>query len=113
VAALTRTVAAVREAFGEPDLPWIAGTLGNGLAQSGHHPRVAAVNRAIAQAAETIPHFYLVETSDLDDLGDRVHFSTPALREMGRRYADAWARVGPALPKGPVPRQAGTGGNRP
>jgi len=30
----------------------------------------------------------MIKTSDLDDMGDKVHFNNVGLRIMGKRYAD-------------------------
>ena len=43
--------------------------------------------------ASTVPGCALASAAGLQHKGDDVHFDTPSLRELGSRYADAWASL--------------------
>lgn len=85
-------VARFREALDAPDVPFIAGQMG----QFAERPwdddkrRVDAAHRALP---EKVPHCAFVSSDGLAHKGDEVHFDTPSYRELGRRYAVAYQEL--------------------
>ena len=67
--------------------PFIAGSLPDFLQKSGYHPFVKQINKQIELAISQTEKCHLVFLGDLEDIGDKVHFSTSSLNEMGERYA--------------------------
>jgi hypothetical protein len=70
-------------------VPFVVGEIGAFLSLSPYSTR-DAVNAAINETAEDLLHTAVVETGDLADGGDSIHFGAPALRTMGARYHAAW-----------------------
>ena len=85
---------ALREALGMPDLPILAGGLGDFLALRSESPALAAnferINEALSSLEGTFPRYAFVSASGLSSNPDRLHFSAAALGEFGRRYFDAF-----------------------
>jgi len=54
----------------------------------------AAINAALATVPSQVPHSAFVPADGLTDMGDKLHFDSPSLREFGRRYARAWLALG-------------------
>lgn len=85
---------ALRRALGLPDLPILAGGLGNFLALRAESPAVAEnygqINQALSSLAGVFPRYAFVPASGLSSNPDRLHFSAAALAEFGRRYFDAF-----------------------
>ncbi len=50
----------------------------------------AAINAVLAGLPKFVPHCAFVSAEGLADKGDKIHFDSPAFRELGRRYARAW-----------------------
>ncbi|MBQ9503296.1 MAG: hypothetical protein IJU70_14170, partial [Lentisphaeria bacterium] len=73
------------------DVPFIAGDMA-----SFYPPRIAdhidIVDRALASLAAEDPSFCCVTTKDLTHKGDRLHFDTASVHELGRRYFDSYRR---------------------
>ena len=71
------------------DVPFIAGDMA-----SFYPEKISAHIDIVDNALETIeaedPHFRLVHTKDLTHRGDNLHFDTPSLHELGRRYFEAY-----------------------
>ena len=81
-----------RSDLGDPDLPFVIGQLGEfpGRPWSADMRRVDSVHRAIAAST---PNVAFVSTQGLRDKGDAVHFDAAAARELGARYAAAYAAM--------------------
>ena len=90
----TAMMTALREALGMPDLPILAGGLGDFLALRSESPALAAnferINEALISLEGTLPHYAFVPASGLSSNPDRLHFSAAALREFGHRYFAAF-----------------------
>lgn len=74
-------------------LPVLVGELGDYLdfnAGNFYHRQVNAQLHAFAQIR---PEYACVRASDLSDKGDALHFSTRSQRELGVRFAAAWAET--------------------
>lgn len=82
-------VARVRDALATPDLPFIAGQLGQypDVPWDDARRTVDAAHRALARE---VPRTAFVPSDGLVHGGDRVHFDTSSLHELGRRYAAAY-----------------------
>jgi hypothetical protein len=74
---------------GATNVPFVVGEIGSFL-DTGTYSTRDAVNLAINETDEKITKTAVVETGDLTDLGDSVHFSAASLRTMGTRYYNAW-----------------------
>ena len=77
-------IAQLRQDLDAADVPVILGELG----QFGEN--TAEINAALARVPDQVPRSAFVRSDGLGDKGDKVHFHSPALREFGRRYAEAW-----------------------
>lgn len=92
---LQQTVMSLRSDLGLPELPFVAGELGEFSPDTylGKPYYWKIVNEQINRAPQLIPHLAVVKSSGLKDSGDSCHFSTGALRELGRRYAEAMIKL--------------------
>ncbi len=70
-----------------PELPFISGTLGDFFVKS--HAEGKQVNAALRNIPQQVRQTACVDSAGLDHLGDHLHFSSSAARELGRRYARA------------------------
>jgi len=86
---LRELITRFRTEFGNPELPFIIGQLGEfpGKEWSESHRTVDAAHRHLAA---TMPNVYFVSSEGLSDKGDKLHFSTEALRTLGQRYAERY-----------------------
>lgn len=94
-ARLSAMIADLRNDLHLPDLPFVAGTLGDFLIREPRldTPFAARVNDQIRTLTNQVPHFALVEATRLTPMSDKIHFDTPSLRELGTRYAAALQRL--------------------
>jgi len=90
-----RMFADLRADLGVPDLPVVAGELGRFLAEyhDGQPVLWREVNRQIHALPDRVPRLAVVSSEGLTALEDGIHFDTPSLRELGRRYAEAMLRL--------------------
>ncbi|SOD99193.1 sialate O-acetylesterase [Spirosoma fluviale] len=90
---LTNLVAAFRKELQAPDVPFIAGGLGDFLS-SGRYgtyfTEFSAVNQALREYADTTANSYFVAASDLTANADGLHFDAISQRKLGVRYFDAF-----------------------
>ncbi|MCC7261466.1 MAG: hypothetical protein IT369_02985 [Candidatus Latescibacteria bacterium] len=89
----TAMVAALRAELGAPQLPLLVGELGPFLSDDERFGHPSQINQALARAALALPLCGLVSAAGLDHDGDQVHFSALGLRELGRRYAEAFLEL--------------------
>lgn len=80
---LKQMVSDYRSDLQAPNLPFIAGDLGN------WNSSYEAIRTQIAQIPTTISHASLVSSEGLTPM-DEHHFDTPSQLELGRRYAQAY-----------------------
>ena len=93
---LTQMIADLRADLGVGDVPFVAGMLGEYLAEKGKDGSPSywkVVNEQIAQIPTKSPHAAAVSSTGLQHKGDSVHFDTPSLREFGKRYAEAMKKL--------------------
>jgi hypothetical protein len=91
-ARFARMIAQLRADLGAEDEPVIVGETGR------FRPDGAAINAVLATLPGSVPHCVFVSAEGLTDMGDQLHFDSPALREFGRRYARAWLEFNGAKP---------------
>lgn len=82
-------IRALREEFGKPDLPFVAGELGRFL-DATRYPYRQTINAALARLPEVAPPATCVSSGSLTALADSLHFNAISLREFGLRYARAF-----------------------
>jgi hypothetical protein len=93
-----RLAGAVRDLridLGTPELPFVAGQLGEFLyARSGNKsPFARTVNEALAALPGRLAHSACVPSAGLGHKGDELHFDAAAERELGRRFAAEMLRL--------------------
>ncbi|MGI6340520.1 MAG: sialate O-acetylesterase [Bacteroidales bacterium] len=79
-----------RNAIDNSQLPIIIGELGS---FSKTDDNWQAINSKIEEYIKTDPNSYLIKTNDLKDKGDKVHFDSEGLREIGRRFAGQFVKT--------------------
>lgn len=92
---LTSLIARFRKELNAPDLPFIIGQLGKFESESEKAAWSAdkiAVDKAQQAVAAKVPHVYFVGADGLGSRGDKLHFSTPALRTFAQRYVEAYQK---------------------
>lgn len=84
-----------RSFFNNSKLPFIQGQIMD--RNTDRMPFAAMVREAQHDVCNTFPNIGLIETDDLADMGDKIHFSSEALIELGKRYAQALVNMRPSL----------------
>jgi hypothetical protein len=77
-------IAQLRSDLEAKDVPVVVGEIGRFVENS------SAINEALAKIPAHVPRSAFVSSERLTDKGDKLHFDSAALREFGRRYAEAW-----------------------
>ena len=78
----------LRIELGAGPVPFIAGELGTFLAaEENRRPYFNVVNQQLRELETRVSKYGLVDSEELSDTGDNVHFNAISLREFGRRYA--------------------------
>ena len=96
---LREMVAALRAGLAAPAVPFIAGELGEFLAErEGCRAGYRAINEQLCALKHDIPFYACASAAGLSDKGDRLHFDSAALREFGRRYAAAYLDIAQGIP---------------
>lgn len=100
---LTRLVHHLRADLDSPTVPFIAGQLSR--AWGDEKPLRKEFNIQLARHArfQTIPYFGVALSQDISAKADKTHFDAAGLRELGKRYFEAWkdaARVSSNLDPG-------------
>lgn len=87
----------LRADLGAPDVPVIAGELGPFFKDRPNDGArfASTVNQQLALIPESVPHAAFVTAAGLTDKGDSVHFDSASLRELGKRYAEAFLKLEP------------------
>ncbi len=85
-----KMIAQLRADLDAQDVPVIVGETGR------FRPDGAPINAVLAKLPDFVPHCAFVSAEGLADKGDKIHFDSPAFRELGRRYAAAWQVLSPA-----------------
>jgi hypothetical protein len=94
-ARLAKMIEDIRADLGTPDLPFVAGQIGEFLYKRGpeHSPYARVVNDALAKLPEFVPATGCAKSKGLKDKGDQLHFDTASQHELGRRCADEMNRL--------------------
>ena len=88
-------VADIREALGDPSLPFIAGELSRELApKSTFADRPERFNALLHELEGVIENFAVVSSIDLPMRGDGLHFNAAGQREFGHRYFECFNKLG-------------------
>ena len=96
---LSNVVSSIRRRLGRPDVPFIAGELGDCLAdykevKAGRGPKLwKKFNERLHRIGDYIPNSVWVDGSGLRCDSGGIHFDTPSLRIYGQRYADAYFKL--------------------
>lgn len=95
---LTEFIERLRAELSEPGLPFVIGRLNSEIWRSGigiTQANLATVRAAQRTVAATVPKTFLINTDDIPQLSDRLHFSAAGQLELGARFAEAhWALSG-------------------
>ena len=84
---LRAMIEAFRTELAQPDLPFIAGTVGE-MRDEPQLTHLKAMNEIQLALPKSVPHTACVDARDLKThIGDNVHFDTAAQEEIGRRFA--------------------------
>ena len=76
-----------RRDLAAPETPVVVGALGEFIASA------ERINSVLRTLPEVVPNCGYVESKGLVDKGDKVHFDSASLRELGNRYASKWAEL--------------------
>ncbi len=112
-----------RKELRAPKVPFIVGRMGRFADRPWDQAR-RRVDKAHRDLPEKIPRTAFVDSEGLHHKGDEVHFDSASYRELGRRYAEAFAKLtghkqppeaaGPtSRPTDPVQRRQATLPSRP
>ncbi len=85
-----------RKDLDAPDVPFVAGKLGEFLAETskdGKPSHWKLVNEQLSELPALVKNTAVVDSSGLKHKGDVVHFDSASLRELGRRYAAAMQKL--------------------
>lgn len=82
-----KMIAQLRADLGANEVPLVIGEIGR------FHASGKEVNAVLTKLPGRVPLCVCVSAEGLGDQGDKVHFDTPAYREFGRRYAQAWTAL--------------------
>lgn len=90
--ALTELIARFRSELGTPDVPFILGQVGRfEAAPWGEHTK--QVYAAQLEVAASTPRAAFVSSEGLASKPDNIHFNSESLRELGRRYYEAFRKI--------------------
>lgn len=88
---LAALIETLRADLGMPDVAFVVATLADYFIEN--QPKGKIVNAALKHIPQRVKYTACVDASGLEHKGDHVHFNSNALRELGRRYAEAMLRV--------------------
>ena len=92
---LTHLIAQMRRDLGLPDIPFIAGGLGDYLPQYPNDDDLKnymQINTYLQKLDGVIPHYAFVDATGLTSNPDFLHFNAASLYEFGQRYYDVFAK---------------------
>lgn len=85
-------IARLRKELAAPDVPFLAGQMGQFADAPWDEPR-KIVDRAHRDLPSKVERTAFVSSEGLGHRGDKVHFDSAAYRELGRRYAAAYRKL--------------------
>lgn len=85
-------IARLRAELSAPDVPFVAGQLGN-FPDNPWNEFKTRVDRVHRGLPEKVSRAAYVSAEGLKHNGDKVHFDADSLREFGRRYAEAYLKL--------------------
>jgi hypothetical protein len=91
-AKLDDLIARLRRELDAPDVPFIAGQLGQ-FPENPWGEAKKTVDRAHRELPGRVPRTAFVSSNGLQHKGDKLHFDSASLREFGRRYAEAYFKL--------------------
>ena len=91
-AKLDALIARLRTEFQAPDLPFVAGELGEFRVEN-TGPIVLDFNRRLHQLPGRVPHTAVAGALGFQHKGDGTHLDSPSSRQFGRRYAVQMMRL--------------------
>ena len=83
----------LREYAGNSSLPIIIGELGSLEVAAKYKDNWDSINQIIEKLASSDSNCYLIETSDLEQKNDSVHFDANSQRILGQRYARTFLKT--------------------
>lgn len=84
---LRAMIEALRADLGQPELPFVACTIGEMKSES-LLTNLQAMNKVLLALPKSVPHTACVDARELKThIGDSVHFDTTAQNEIGKRFA--------------------------
>ncbi len=89
-AKLDAMIAAWRKDLEQPNLPVVAGQLGEFFAGGAG---LKLVRESLQTLPGRVPHTGFAPATDLNHKGDKVHFDAASYREFGKRYAAAMVKL--------------------
>jgi hypothetical protein len=96
-AKLERLIADLRSDLNAPDAPFVLGQLGP--FHEAKSPGSKPMSELLLAFPKTHPNTACAEAAGLTSTGDDTHFDAKSLRELGKRYAEAYLRLSATLPK--------------
>jgi hypothetical protein len=85
-------VSRLRQEVKAPEIPFIAGQMGQ-FADMPWTPEKVIVDQVHQDLAKKVPHTAFVSAEGLKHKGDKIHFDSPSFRELGKRYAEAFLKM--------------------
>ena len=85
-------VSRLRQEVKAPEIPFIAGQMGQ-FADMPWTPEKVIVDQVHQGLAKKMPHTACVSAEGLKHKGDKIHFDSPSFRELGKRYAEAFLKM--------------------
>lgn len=82
-----------RTIVGNDSLPIFLGKIGAYAIPEEKSHRFALLNAAIEGYCNSHDNTYIIETADLTHRGDNLHFNSPSLRILGKRYAKKYLGI--------------------
>ncbi len=83
----------LRSDLGSPDLPFVAGNLGEFYVVRPEKRLSNTVNAALTDLPNRVERTGCASAAGLDHKGDLVHFGADGLRQFGKRYAAEMLRI--------------------
>ena len=90
-AALVDLVQRLRKEFRKPNLPFVAAQLAPYYTET--HPGALKINEIVARLPGLVPNTAYAAAQGLNHLGDGTHLDSASAREIGKRYAEAMAKL--------------------